>query len=88
MGSDREDGFLGLTLEVRRDRRQDARARQQKMYAVPAGGPWWPAAGPLLDRRVRPHLRTNSMTQLVSQVLPSSSENACSQTGLRPGLAC
>ena len=28
------------------------------------------------------------MTQLVSQIFPSSSENACSQTGFLPGLVC
>ena len=45
----------GLTFEVRRDRRRDARPRPQKMYTVPVAGAWWLAVGPRLDRGVRPH---------------------------------
>ena len=45
-----------LTFELSGRRRQDARARRQKMYSVPAGGPWWPAVGAPLERGVRPHL--------------------------------
>ena len=44
-----------LTFELRRDQRQDARARLAKMYRVPPGGPWWPAVGPRLERGVRHH---------------------------------
>ena len=47
--------FRGLTFEVRRDRRQDARPGLVKMYRVPPARAWWPAVGPRLDRRVRPH---------------------------------
>ena len=46
---------LGPTFELRRDQRQDARARLAKMYRVPPTGPWWPAVGPRLERGVRPH---------------------------------
>jgi hypothetical protein len=50
-----DTAFLGcLTFELSGRRRQDARARQQKMYTVPAGGPWWPAVGAPLERGVRP----------------------------------
>jgi hypothetical protein len=45
----------GLTFEVRRDRRQDAKPGPVKMYPVPPARAWWPAVGPRLDRRVRPH---------------------------------
>src|SRR5687768_3322425 len=45
----------GLTFEVRRDQRQDARPGPVKMYRVPPARAWWPAVGPRLDRRVRPH---------------------------------
>ena len=47
----------GLTLEVRRGQRWDARPRPQKMYTVPVAGAWWPAVGPRLDRVVRPARR-------------------------------
>jgi hypothetical protein len=64
-------------------------ARAGKMYRVPQAGPRRPAvAGPVVQRGVRPHWRSNSMTQLVSQVSPSSAENACSQTGFSPAVAC
>jgi hypothetical protein len=43
----------GLTFEVRRRRRHDARARLAKMYRVPPTGPWWHAVGARLDRVVR-----------------------------------
>ena len=46
----------GLTFELRRDRRQDARPGPQKMYTVPVARAWWLAVGPRLERRVRPHL--------------------------------
>ena len=45
----------GLTFELSGRRRQDARARAEKMYTVPRTGPWWPAVGAPLERRVRPH---------------------------------
>src|SRR5687768_6108904 len=49
-------GFVrGLTFEVRVDRRQEAKPGPVKMYPVPPARAWWPAVGPHLDRRVRPH---------------------------------
>ena len=44
----------GLTFEVRRDRRQDARPGPVKMYRVPPARAWWPAVGAPLERGVRP----------------------------------
>ena len=44
-----------LTFELRRDRRQDARPGLAEMYRVPPARAWWPAVGPRLERRVRPH---------------------------------
>ena len=49
-------GFRGLTFEVRRDRRQDARPGLAKMYRVPPDRAWWPAVGAPVERGVRPHL--------------------------------
>ena len=47
-------GFLCcLTFELSGRRRQDARARTEKMYRVPQAGPWWPAVGAPLERGVR-----------------------------------
>ena len=42
-----------LTFELSGRRRQDARARAEKMYTVPRTGPWWPAVGAPLERGVR-----------------------------------
>ena len=47
-------GSCGLTFELSGRRRQDARARAEKMYTVPQAGPWWPAVGAPLERKVRP----------------------------------
>ena len=44
----------GLTFEVRRDLRQDARPAR-KMICLSASRAWRLAVGPRLDRRVRPH---------------------------------
>ena len=44
-----------LTFELSGRRRQDARARAEKMYRVPQAGPWWPAVGAPLERGVRRH---------------------------------
>ena len=44
----------GLTFEVRRDRRQDARPARW-MIASAASRAWWLAVGPRLERRVRRH---------------------------------
>jgi hypothetical protein len=55
-----EHGFAfvcGLTFELSGRQRQDARARTQTMYSVPAAGPWWPAVGAPLERGVRPRVR-------------------------------
>jgi hypothetical protein len=46
-----------LTFELSGRQRWDARARRQRMYSVPAGGPWWPAVGAPLERGVRRHCR-------------------------------
>ena len=43
----------GLTCELSRHRRWDARPRRQKMYTVPVAGAWWPAVGARLERGVR-----------------------------------
>ena len=45
--------FRGLTFELRRDQRRDARARLAKMYRVPPDRAWWPAVGARLERGVR-----------------------------------
>ena len=57
-------GLRGLTFELSGRRRQDTRARAEKMYTVPQAGPWWPAVGAPLERRVRPHcmLRAKALT--------------------------
>ena len=47
--------LCALTFELSGQQRQDARARAEKMYTVPRTGPWWPAVGAPLERRVRPH---------------------------------
>ena len=46
----------GLTFELSGRRRQDARARAEKMYTVLRTGPWWPAVGAPLERGVRPRV--------------------------------
>ena len=43
----------GLTFEVRRDQRWDARPGLVKMYSVPAARAWWHAVGSQVDRGVR-----------------------------------
>ena len=48
-------GLRGLTFELRRDQRQDARPGPVKMYSVPPARAWWLAVGPRLERGVRPH---------------------------------
>ena len=45
--------WCGLTFELRRDRRKDARPGLAKMYRVPPGRAWWLAVGPRLERGVR-----------------------------------
>ena len=45
----------GLTFELSRHQRWDARARLAKMYRVPPTGPAWPAVGARLERGVRQH---------------------------------
>src|SRR5688572_14999150 len=55
MGGEVKRVLCGLTFELRRDRRQDARPRPQKMHTVPVAGALWLAVGPRLERRVRPH---------------------------------
>ena len=46
--------FRGLTFELSRHQRCDARARVAKMYRVPPTGPAWHAVGSQLERKVRP----------------------------------
>ena len=41
-------------MELSGRRRQDARARDVKMYEVPQTGPWRPAVGAPLERLVEP----------------------------------
>ena len=48
-------GLCGLTFELSRHQRWDARARLAKMYRVPSSGPAWPAVGARLERGVRLH---------------------------------
>ncbi len=43
----------GLTFEVTRDRRRDARPAR-RMIGQGASPAWWPAVGPRVDRGVRP----------------------------------
>jgi hypothetical protein len=43
----------GLTFELTGARRQDALARTQTMYRVPAAGPRWPAVARPVERMVR-----------------------------------
>ena len=43
----------GLTFELSRHQRCDARARMAKMYRVPPAGPTWHAVGARLERGVR-----------------------------------
>ena len=45
--------LCGLTFELRRHGRCDARARMAKMYCVPPAGPAWHAVGARLERGVR-----------------------------------
>ena len=47
-----------LTFELSGRRRQDARARAEKMYRVPQAGRWWSAVGAPLERGVRRHFRS------------------------------
>ena len=49
--------MCGLTFELSGRRRQDARARAEKMYRVPKPGPWRHAVGAPLERLVRPRPR-------------------------------
>ena len=44
-----------LTFELSRDQRRDARPARRMMNQG-ASRAWWPAAGPRLERGVRPHL--------------------------------
>ena len=46
--------FRGLTFELSRHQRCDARARAAKMYCVPLAGPAWHAVGSRLERGVWP----------------------------------
>ena len=48
--------LCGLTFELGRHQRCDARARMAKMYRVPPDRAWWPAVGAPLERWVRPHV--------------------------------
>ena len=48
----------GLTFELRRHQRCDARARMAKMYRVPLAGRWWYAVGTPLSSYVRPRMPT------------------------------
>ena len=47
--------LCGLTFELRRGRRQDARPGLAKMYRVPPDRAWWRAVGAPLERGVRQH---------------------------------
>ena len=53
IGSDLAGVLCGLTFELRRHQRCDARARMAKMYRVPPAGPAWHAVGARLERGVR-----------------------------------
>ena len=46
-------GFCGLTFELSRHRRWDARPGLAKMYRVPPDRAWRPAVGARLERGVR-----------------------------------
>ena len=50
-----EVALCGLTFELSRHQRCDARARVAKMYRVPPAGPAWHAVGARLERGVRLH---------------------------------
>ncbi len=58
--------FGCLTFELSGRRRQDARARAEKMCVVPQTGPWWPAVGAPLERLVRPHCWMTGRCQRVA----------------------
>ena len=49
------DGVWGLTFELSRHQRWDARARVAKMYRVPPAGPAGHAVGARFEQGVRPH---------------------------------
>ena len=51
----RRSCLRGLTFELSRHQRCDARARVAKMYRVPPAGPAWHAVGARLERGVRQH---------------------------------
>ena len=53
----------GLTFELSRRRRWDARPGMQKMYSVPVSRAWWPAVGARLQRGVR-HRHTETQRNM------------------------
>ena len=57
----RRSCLRGLTFELSRHQRCDARARVAKMYSVPPAGPAWHAVGARLERGVRPRLLETHM---------------------------
>ena len=59
--------FRGLTFELSRHQRCDARARAAKMYRVPLAGPAWHAVGARLERGVRLHSAWQDCARLAAR---------------------
>ena len=60
----------GLTFELRRHQRCDARARMAKMYRVPPAGPARHAVGARLERGVRRRALTEALAERGVQEVP------------------
>ena len=81
----------GLTFELSRHQRCDARARVAKMYSVPPAGPAWHAVGARLERGVRQHCAVAERGAAAEATLMK--HNKCLQPPSLPklnddGLAC
>ena len=83
--------LCGLTFELSRHQRCDARARMAKMYRVPPAGPAWHAVGARLVRGVRQHCAGAERGAAAEATLMK--HNKCLQPPALPkltddGLAC
>jgi hypothetical protein len=81
--------LCGLTFELTRHQRRDARPGLAKMYRVPPDRAWWPAVGAPVERGVRPHVCHELSSQRCRKEVARTSEDALLKMGDGPpGSAC
>jgi hypothetical protein len=76
--------LCGLTLELSGRRRQDARARAEKMYTVPQAGPWRPAVGAPLERVVRRRFALGTLDENLDGYLAEAVARKTDPTAIDP----